>query len=70
MMKGYGKKVSGGRISTATVPTQVEELVRSRRGMPGPGYYDLDKAPPSPLRHLLKTLDSEESVRRYPDVVK
>jgi hypothetical protein len=64
------KKVSGGKISSAFVPTQVDELVRSRRGMPGPGYYELDKPPPSPLRPLLKSFGEEALAFQYPDVVR
>jgi hypothetical protein len=62
------KKMSGGVISTAKVPTQIELAVHSRMGLPGPGYYDLDKPPPSPVRPLLKSFGEDVVVRRYPEV--
>ena len=63
------KRIPGGKISQAKVPSQVELLMAYKRTQPGPGDYNISEREPKPMRTVMREYGAEEILKQqYPEL--
>ena len=63
------KRIPGGKISQAKVPSQVEILMNRKVKEPGPGDYNLSTdPPPPPLKTLMREFNELTLLEQFPEL--